>query len=54
MSIGEIGGLYIDAHDLSRADLDSHTNMVVVDNHAEIINDTGRRADVSPFNPDYE
>lgn len=28
--------------------------MVAVDNHAAIINDTGRRAKVSPFTTDYE
>ena len=39
---------------LSRTDLDSHANMVVVGKHAAIINDTGRRAEVSPFTPDYE
>ena len=39
---------------LSRTDLYSHANMVVVGKHAAIINDTGRRAEVSPFTPDYE
>ena len=39
---------------LSRTDLDSHANMVVVGKHAAIINDAGRRAEVSPFTPDYE
>ena len=39
---------------LSRTDLDSHANMVVVGNHAEIINDTSRRARVSTFTLDYE
>ena len=39
---------------LSRTDLDSHSNMVVVGKHADMINDTGRRAEVSPFPKDYE
>ena len=43
-----------DRDESSRTDLDSHGNVVVVGNHAAIINDTGRRADVSPFTPDYE
>ena len=43
-----------DVDGLSRTDLDSHANMVVVGKHAAIINDTDRRAEVSPFNPDYE
>ena len=41
-----------DGDNLSRTDLDSHANMVVVGKHAAIINDTGRK--VSPFTPDYE
>ena len=39
---------------LSRTDLDSHANMVVVGRNVAIINDTGRRAEVSPFTPDYD
>ena len=38
----------------SRSELDSHANMVVVGRNAYIIQDTGRRADVSQFTPDYE
>ena len=39
---------------LSRTDLDSHANMAVVGKNVAITNDTGRRAEVSPFTPDYE
>ena len=39
---------------LCRIDLDSRANMVVVGKHAEITNDIGRRANVSPFTPDCE
>ena len=49
-----IEGLDRDGDNLSRTDLDSHANMVVVGKHAAIINDTCRRAEVSPFTPDYE
>ena len=42
-----------DGDGLSRTDLDSHANMVVVGNHAAIINDAIRRADVIPFTLDY-
>ena len=38
----------------SRTELDSHTNMPVVDRNAYIISDTRRIADVSPFTPDYD
>ena len=43
-----------DGDDLSRTDLDSHANMVVVVKHDAITCDTGRRAEVSPSTPDYE
>ena len=43
-----------DRDNLSRIDLDYHASMVVVGKHAAIINDTGRRAEVSPFTPNYE
>ena len=43
-----------DGDGLSRTDLDFHANMVVVGKHVAIINDTVRRAEVSPFTPDYE
>ena len=39
---------------VSRTDLDSHTNMPVVGMHANIISDTGRIADISPYTPDYK
>ena len=38
---------------LSRIDLHSHANMVIVGKHAAIINDTGRRGEVYPFTQDY-
>ena len=44
----------MDVDDLSRVDLDSHANMVVVGKHAAIINNTGRRTEVSSFSPEYE
>ena len=37
---------------LSRTDLDSHADMVVVGKNPAITNDAGRK--VSPFTPDYE
>ena len=39
---------------LSHADVHSHANMVLGGNHVDVFNDTGRRAKVSPFTPDYE
>ena len=39
---------------MSRTDLDSHVNMVVVGRHAYILSDTGQTADVNLFTPDYE
>ena len=47
-----IEGLDRDGDNLSRTDLDSHANMVVVGKHPAITNDAGRK--VSPFTPDYE
>ena len=44
----------MDGDKLSRTGLDSYANVVVVVNHAAIINDAGRRAEVSPFTSDYE
>ena len=44
----------MDVDDLSRVDLNSHANMVVVGKHAAIINDTSRRTEVSSFSPEYE
>ena len=37
-----------------RTELDSHTNMVVVERHAYILNSSGRIAQVSPFSPEYQ
>eukprot|EP00957_Ditylum_brightwellii_P069405 5268823-Ditylum_brightwellii.AAC.1 len=37
----------------SRTELDSHANMPVVGIYANVISDTGKVADVSPFTPDY-
>ena len=44
----------MDVDYLSRIELDSHANIVVVGKHAVIKNDTGKRAKFSPFAPDYE
>ena len=38
----------------SRMELDSHANMPVVGKHAYIIDETGKKVDVSPFTPDYK
>ena len=38
---------------LSCTDIDSRVNIVVVGNHAAIINDAGRRTEVSPVTLDY-
>ena len=38
----------------SRTELDSHANMVVVGKNCKILEDTGRKADVSAFSPDFE
>ena len=43
-----------DGDELSLTDLDSNANVIVVGKHATIINDTDRRAEVSPFTLDYE
>ena len=43
-----------DGAGLSRTDLDSHANVVVVGEHAAIINDTNRRDEVSTFTLDYK
>jgi hypothetical protein len=42
-----------EAEESSRTELDSHANMLVIDQHAYVISDTGRIADVNPFTPDY-
>ena len=39
---------------MSRTELDSHTNMVVVGRHAAITSNTEGTAEVSPFILDYE
>ena len=61
VSSGGIGGDDMDADNgvtsllqLSRTDLDSHANIVIVGKHAAIKNGAGRRAEVIPFTPDYE
>ena len=41
-------------HVESCMELDSHANMPVVGKHAYIIAETGKKADVSPFTPDYK
>lgn len=52
--ISELDGGCEDTPSSSRTDLDSHANIVAVDKRASIINDTGRRYEVSPSTPDYE
>ena len=37
----------------SRTELDSHANMAVVGRYCCILEDTGQKADVNPFTPDY-
>ena len=43
-----------DANELSRAELDSHTNMPVIGKNAYILSKIGETVDVSPFTPDYK
>ena len=43
-----------DTIEVSRTELDSHANMVVVGQHAFIINNTGKTAEVSPFTSSYD
>ena len=38
----------------SRTELDSHANMCVVGECALVLSNTGKKADVSPFAPDYD
>ena len=38
----------------SRTELDSHANMCVVGKCTLVLSDTGKKADVSPFTPDYD
>ena len=54
MSSGGTSEFDRDRDGLSRTDLDSHANMVVVGKHVAITNDSSRRAEVSPFTPDYK
>ena len=42
-----------DEHE-SRTELDSHANMPVVDQNSYVISDTGKMAEVNPYNPDYK
>ena len=39
---------------MSRTDLDSHTNMVVVGKNCTMLNEIGRHTEVALFVPDYE
>ena len=39
---------------MSRADLYSHTHMVLVGKNCTVLNDTGKYSEVAPFTPDYE
>ena len=43
-----------DTIEVSRTELDSHANMVVVGQNAFIINNTGKTAEVSPFTSSYD
>ena len=54
--MANVGTMEIDEDNdvMPRTDLDSHANMVVIGKHAEILNVSGRTADVSPFSPEYE
>ena len=38
----------------SRTELDSHANMCVVGKCALVLSNTGKKADMSPFTPDYD
>ena len=51
---GGAWGLHRDGDKLSRTDLDSHVNVVVVGKHTVIIDDTDRRTEVSSFSQEYE
>ena len=42
-----------DEHE-SRTELDSHANMPVVGRNSYVISDTGKMAEVNPYNPDYK
>ena len=39
---------------ISRTELDSHANMVVLGRHSLVVANTGKTAQVSPFTPDYK
>ena len=39
---------------ISRTDLDSHTNMVVLGKHSHVGDNTGKIAQISPFTLDYK
>ena len=43
-----------DESPFSRSELDLHANMVVVGNNSFVIEDTGKKADVNPFSPDFD
>ena len=38
----------------SRSELDTHANMPVVGKHAHILADTGKKAEVNAYTPDYD
>ena len=43
-----------DESPFSQSELDSHANMVVVGSNSCIIEDTGKKADINPFSPDFD
>ena len=55
-SVGESDDASItDAENIvSRTEFDSHANMIVVSKNAHIINFTGKKANVQPYNPNYD
>ena len=46
--------LELNASQMSRTDLESHVNVVVLGNNCAIIKRTGRHSGAEPFAPDYE
>ena len=43
-----------DANELSRTELDSHANMLVIGRNAYILSKIGETVDLAPFTPDYK
>ena len=53
-TVGLVDGDHNVVDSMSRTELDSHANMVVLGKHAMVIADTGKTAQVTPFTPDYK